>query len=298
MTDLEIVKGTLGYYKIQRANYPIVPGHEVSGHIVAVGHGVAHLAIGDPVVVECIQGCGTCHACRRAFPIGCQQRTELGVIRRNGGYSEFVVVPARFVHRIPASLDMRKASLCEPLAVALKGLGRLARTWGDSPEPRTCAVIGAGPLGRLCAMILEHRGHRVTLFDLDARRLSGVGTAMSTSQTLDHLEKFDALVEATGQQVALDTVLGASRAGATILLLGLPYSHSAFSFERIVAYDKTVVGSVGSGADEFAESLALLTTLDMSVFTETVLPLEAFAQGWEFARARSHLKVLLSPGST
>lgn len=298
MTDLEIVKGTLGYYRNQLAKYPIVPGHEVSGHVVVAGSGVTNLTVGDAVVIECIQGCGICDACRRAFPIRCRQRAELGVIGRNGGYSEFVVAPARFVHRIAVSLDLRKACLCEPLAVALKGLGRLARAWDDSPEQRTCAVIGAGPLGRLCAMVLEHRGHAVTLFDQDARRLYGVGTAISTSQALDRLGEFDVLVEATGQQAALEAALGASRAGATILLLGLPYGHSAFPFERIVAYDKTVVGSVGSGADEFAESLALLTKLDTSHFTGTVLSLEAFEQGWEFARTRSHLKVLLSPRST
>ena len=296
-TDLEIIKGTLGYYKNQLAKYPIVPGHEVSGHVAATGPGVTNLSVGAAVVVECIQGCGACHACLRAFPVGCPKRAELGVIGRNGGYSEFIVVPARFVHRTPTSLDMRKACLCEPLAVAIKGLARLARAWGDSPEPRRCAVIGAGPLGRLCSMVLAYRGHAVTLFDQDPRRLSSVSGAISTSQALEHLEEFDALVEATGHQVALEATLGASRAGATILLLGLPYAPSAFSFERIVAYDKTVIGSVGSGPDEFAESLKLLAALDTSAFTETVLPLEAYEHGWELARSRSRLKVLLSPRS-
>lgn len=296
-TDLEIVAGTLGYYQHQIANYPIVPGHEVSGSVVATGSGVNHLTVGDAVVIECIHGCGTCCACRRAFPIGCEQRAELGVIRRNGGYSEFIITPARFVHRVPAEIDLRKACVCEPLAVALKGLGRLTRAWGDVPETKTCAVLGAGPLGRLCAMVLAHRGHAVTIFDQDARRLSDVGSAIGTSQALDRLGEFEVLVEATGEQPALEAVLETSRAGATILLLGLPYSHAAFSFEHIVAYDKTVIGSVGSGAREFTEALTLLPELDTSVFTQTVLPLEAFEQGWEFARTRSHLKVLLTPRS-
>lgn len=296
-TDLEILAGTLGYYRHQIANYPIVPGHEVSGSVVATGSGVNHLAVGDNVVIECIHGCGACYACREAFPIGCEQRAELGVIHRNGGYCEFIVVPARFVHRVPSAIDLQKACLCEPLAVSLKGLGRLARAWGDTAAAKTCAVIGAGPLGRLCAMVLAHRGHTITIFDRDPRRLLDVGPAIATSQTLDGLAEFDVLVEATGEQAALECVLETSRAGATILLLGLPYRHAAFSFERIVAYDKTVIGSVGSSACEFTEALSLLPALDTSSFTKTVLPLEAFEQGWEFARTRSHLKVLLAPGS-
>jgi 2-desacetyl-2-hydroxyethyl bacteriochlorophyllide A dehydrogenase len=296
-TDLEIVAGTLGYYRHRIANYPIVPGHEVSGGVVATGSGVNHLAVGDAVVIECIHGCGACHECCRRNPLGCRQRAELGVIRQNGGYSEFIVVPARFVHRVPSAIDLQKACLCEPLSVALKGLGRLAHAWSDTLEPNPCAVIGAGPLGRLCALVLAHRGHAVTIFDQDPRRLAGVGASIATSPALDLLEDFDVFVEATGEQSALECVLETSRAGATILLLGLPYSEATFSFERIVAYDKTVIGSVGSGACEFTEALALLPALDTSSFTQTVLPLEAFEQGWEFARTRSHLKVLLAPGS-
>jgi D-3-phosphoglycerate dehydrogenase len=294
VTDLEIARGTLGYYQDEIAKYPIVPGHEVSGSIVVAGGDVAHLVVGDSVVVECIHGCGACHACGHSIPIECDERTELGVIGRNGGYTEFLVVPARFVHRVPASLDLRQACLAEPLAVALKGLKRLARAWGADSQPKTCAVLGAGPLGRLCALVLAHRGHEVTLFDQDTRRLSDIGPSIATSQTLDHLREFDALVEATGQQPALEAALETSRTGATILLIGLPYARAAFSFERIVAYDKVVVGSVGSSANEFVEALALLAALDTAAFTQTVLPLAQFEQGWEAARTRSHLKVLLA----
>jgi len=296
VTDLEIVDGTLGYYQDQIANYPIVPGHEVSGVVTATGAEVADLSLGDRVVVECIHGCGRCRSCRRAAPIGCIHRSELGVIGKNGGYSEFMTAPARFFHRIPASVDLRTACVCEPLAVALKGLSRLALAWGANDDARRCAVLGAGPLGRLCAMVLNHRGHSVTLFDQDPPRLADVGGTIEVSQSLDRLSEFDALIEATGQQAALAATLNESRAGATILLLGLPYERAAFSFERIVAYDKVVVGSVGSGPAEFNTALSLLPSLDTSAFTRTVLPLASFSEGWEFARTRARLKVLLAPG--
>jgi hypothetical protein len=67
-TDLEILEGSLGYYKSGMASYPIVPGHESSGTIAAVGPRVSELNEGDRVVVECIQGCGECADCHRDRP--------------------------------------------------------------------------------------------------------------------------------------------------------------------------------------------------------------------------------------
>lgn len=145
-TDIEIFEGTLGYYRGGTARYPIVPGHECSGWVVSSGSNVTHVSEGDHVVVECIQSCGKCSECRRGNNIGCPERSELGVIRRDGGYSEYLVVPSRFVHQVPFDLDLAKACLCEPLAVVLKSLKRLSRAWLPEPQVKRCAVVGAGPL--------------------------------------------------------------------------------------------------------------------------------------------------------
>jgi 2-desacetyl-2-hydroxyethyl bacteriochlorophyllide A dehydrogenase len=293
-TDLEIFDGTLGYYKNGLAQYPIVPGHEFSGRAVAFGPNVSHLQDGDAVVVECIQGCGTCPECKRDNWIACHSRTELGVIGRNGGYAEFAVVPGRFVHRLPPDFDLRQASLCEPLAVVLKGLRRLERALPEASEPKRCAVVGAGPLGNLCAQTLAFKGHRVTVFDRNPARLEYfTDSKIDVSDDLTQLHGFEVLVEVTGDPDALDNILHESPAGATILLLGLPYAHRKFTFENIVAYDKTVVGSVGSTAKDFAEAISFLPRLQTSAFTEKILPLSDFEQGWELARTRKYLKVML-----
>ena len=298
-TDLEILEGTLGYYHNDIANYPIVPGHEVSGVLVDVGSDVIEFEVGDRVVVECIQGCGDCRSCRRNFAIGCDERSELGVIRRNGGYSEFLIAPARFIHRLPHDCDLKKASLAEPLAVVLKGLRRLGSLCsGLDKLDMKCAVVGAGPLGQLCAMVLAARGYSVTLFDEDENRLRNIDRSMRTSRMLEGLCDFDVLIEATGEQSALTATLKESKAGASILLLGLPYELAPFSFEQIVAYDKFIVGSVGSSAADFAEALRLLPQLDSSSFTDVILPIEHFERGWDLVRKRAHLKVLLAPNGT
>lgn len=296
-TDLEIYRGTLGYYQNGLAHYPIVPGHEFSGRVVAYGTNVGHLNTGDPVVAECIQSCGECDDCQRENYLGCPQRTELGVIGRNGGYAEYVTVPGKFVHRLPSEISLVAACLCEPLAVAIKGMKRLRRTWRqkEKKNAKSCAVVGAGPLGHLCARVLSHWGHKVTVFDRNKQRLEYFSdSAIETAQDLSHLDRFDNIIEATGAPDALDAILRLSRAGTSILLLGLPYAHRNFTFESIVAYDKIIIGSVGSSAKHFERAIELLPQLDTSAFTQKIVPLSEFQQAWRLAESQKYLKVILA----
>ncbi len=295
-TDIEIFEGSLGYYQNGLAQYPITPGHEFSGRIVAAGPNVDHVAIGDKVVVECIQSCGTCEACLNENFIGCDKRSEIGVIGRDGGYAEYVRTPARFVHPLPPELDLLTACLSEPLAVSLKGLKRLRRTWMNKQKKTSmrCAVVGAGPLGHLCARVLAHWGHQVNVFDRNPKRLTYfAGSDIDTSKAFDRIIAFDYIVEATGSPEALDSILHQSKAGATILLLGLPYAHRNFSFESIVAYDKIIVGSVGSSAKHFRKAIELLPQIETSAFFEKIMPLSEFIQAWQISRSQECLKVIL-----
>ena len=293
-TDIEIFEGSLNYFKSGLSKYPIVPGHEFSARVVSVGTNVTHLAAGDPVVVECIQSCGKCKECLRANYIGCAERTEVGVMRRDGGYAEFAVMPGAFVHRLPSDFDLLKACLCEPLAVVLKGIRRLERIWPESGNKKRCAVIGAGPLGHLCALVLAARGHHVTVFDRNPKRLKLFNhPGIDTAEDLNQLGSFDTLVEVTGDPDALNTILHESPAGASILLLGLPYAHRSFTFENIVTFDKVVVGSVGSAAEDFKEAIEILPQLDTGTFCEKVMPLEEYAHAWKLVRAQTYLKIML-----
>jgi 2-desacetyl-2-hydroxyethyl bacteriochlorophyllide A dehydrogenase len=293
-TDLEILEGTLGYFKNGLAKYPIVPGHEFSGWVTRLGARVDGLRVGDPVVVECIQSCGSCEQCQRENWIGCPNRKEVGVMRLNGGYSRYVVAPARFVHKIPGELDMRKAALCEPLAVVHKGVRRLDYLLKQLRVNEACAVIGAGPIGHLCAQVLTSKGYRVGVFDQDPRRLGYFSEqGIEPLKDIKEVERFRVIIEATGDPEALATSLKKSSPGSTHLLLGLPYSRRPFNFEDVVAYDKIILGSVGSSGEDFVEAIKLLPKLPVDAFLQCVLPLEDYGTAWEKFRRRDHLKILL-----
>ena len=292
-TDLEILEGRLGYYKSGMAKYPIVPGHETSGIVVSLGKKITGLKEGDRVVVECIQGCGECAPCLRDNAITCKDRREVGVIGQDGGYAAYVVSRGRYAHRVPDNVTLPQAALAEPLAVVMKALRRLGAR-SAARQPRRCAVIGAGTIGNLAAQVLALRGYDVTAFDRQPARLALLGDAVATSTSLAGLTQFDWLIEATGDRDVLRSVLQGSATGATLLLLGLPYGPDEFSFESIVGFDKTVVGSVGSSGADFEEALTTLPQLDTSAFLTARYKLEEYERAWDAVRSRAHLKVMLT----
>lgn len=283
-TDLEVLEGTLGYYKNGSARYPIVPGHEFSGTIARIGASPRlqeRLSVGDKVVGECILSRDP------------SDRREVGVINQDGAYASYIVMPGNFVHTVPTGLDMKAAALAEPLAVVLRAIRRIEPRL--RPKARV-AVMGAGPLGNLMTQALVGRGCRVTVFDRNGKRLSPLQKmAERTSTELSGIAAFEVIIEITGSREVLERVLKESRFDVTLLLLGFPYGRISYDFEDIPGNEKVLAGSVGGEAQDFEAALALLPNLDLEALTNMVLPLEEYKRAWELQRTGEHLKILLQP---
>jgi (R,R)-butanediol dehydrogenase / meso-butanediol dehydrogenase / diacetyl reductase len=133
-----------------------VPGHEFSGRIVAVGHGVAGWSAGDRVCVLPFAQCGECAFCQAGNEQVCPHAVTGGVgldTGRPGAYATQVVVDERMLFSLPDSVDDQAGTLVEPLAVAIRAVDQ-ARVALDEPV----LVLGAGPIGLLTALVLRHRG--------------------------------------------------------------------------------------------------------------------------------------------
>ena len=282
-TDLEVLEGTLGYYRDGLAAYPIVPGHEFSGTIVRIGSSNTHrerFKVGQRVVGECILS-------RRA-----SDRMEVGVINYNGAYSQHIVMPGDAVHLVPDDLDPKKAALTEPLAVVLRALRRIR---GRLTPGAAVAVFGAGTIGYLCASVLVLEGYDVTVFDKNPARLKFLNKRIRSASAFPDLKTFNVIVEATGSRDVLERVVSESGTDCTVLFLGFPYGDIRYNFEDLVGQEKVFVGSVGGDREDFVKALKILPNIEIPESAQTVLPLKEFKKAWDLHRSSAYLKVFLRP---
>ena len=154
-TDREILKG----YSAFRG----VMGHEFVGRVVECEDPAW---IGERVVGEINIACGECEWCSRGLGRHCPTRTVMGIVNRAGCFAEYVALPLRNLHRVPAAVPDESAVFVEPLAAAAEILAQMRL------EPGTkVVVLGDGRLGLLVAQVLKNAGAEVTLVGKHAWKL-------------------------------------------------------------------------------------------------------------------------------
>ena len=160
-TDLHIADG-----EFPPTPYPIVPGHEFAGSVVALGTGVdTGLAEGDRVAVDPSLFCGYCAPCRAGRGNLCANWGATGDTV-DGAFAELVAVPARNCYRMPEDTTWQQGAMVEPVSCAVHGVRRLGVEVGES-----LLVVGAGPMGLLLTQLLVRSGASVTVVDRNAARL-------------------------------------------------------------------------------------------------------------------------------
>ena len=199
--------------------YPLIPGHEFTGVVAAVGPGVSRHAVGDRVGVGCMVGsCGECASCRKGQEQYCLNGTTLtyGSVDRDGtltqgGYSTHVVVDQDFVLPVPEGIGLAEAA---PLLCAGITVYSPLRRWGTGPGTKV-AVIGLGELGHLAVKFARAMGADVTVLSQslkkhdDALRL-GARSCYATSdpETFGQLAStFDLIVNTVSATVNVDAYL-------------------------------------------------------------------------------------------
>jgi len=132
------------------AKYPRVIGHEFFGVIDAVGEDVDSSRMGERVSVDPVISCGHCYPCQVGRPNVCTSLVVLGV-HRDGGFSEYAVVPAKNAYVIPNHISDECAVMVEPFTIAANVTGHLKPT-----EQDVALVYGAGPMGLTTIQALKH----------------------------------------------------------------------------------------------------------------------------------------------
>lgn len=221
--------GGFGTIKIRE---PMILGHEVSGHITALGDGVSHLSVGQLVAVSPSRPCYTCEYCQRGQHQHCINMRFYGSAMPfphiQGAFREHLIADAR--QCAPADgLTPGEAAMGEPLAVCLHATRRAGEMLG-----KRVLVTGCGPIGLLSILAARRAGaETIVATDLSAYTLgvaaaNGADTTLNMAETVDALAPytagkgyFDVLFECTGVAQALAGAIPAMRPGGVIMQLGL-----------------------------------------------------------------------------
>lgn len=234
---------------------PLVMGHEVVGRTAG----------GRRVVVNPLISCGRCDSCLRGRPEVCRRRELLGV-HRPGGFGEQVAVPRSAMHDLPDGLADNEAALIEPLANAVHAHGLV----NHHDEAGRIGVVGAGPIGLLCALVAARRGARVVVADTsEHRRASARRLGLEVAETLEG--EYDAVLDAVGLPATRQSSLAHLRPAGTAIWLGLAHDATEVSGNGIVRGEQCIRGSFAYTPAEFAEAVALAPELDLTWATPVPL---------------------------
>jgi len=216
-TDIHVIRG-----EFAPTRYPIVPGHEFCGEVVAVGGAVMNLKAGDFVAVDPSLYDGTCRQCRAGRFNLCENWNAIGVGRTDGACAEFVAVPAANAFKFPEDIPRHYGALVEPLSCAVHGLDQVdLRVAGDY------LIYGAGTMGLLLAQLAKDSGaSQVDIIDTNpkrhplAKKLAADRTAVSADE-LDQPQGWDVVIDATGVVRAIEDGLRRVSRGGTFLMFGV-----------------------------------------------------------------------------
>jgi 2-desacetyl-2-hydroxyethyl bacteriochlorophyllide A dehydrogenase len=293
-TDLHIADG-----EFPPTPYPIIPGHEFAGRVVAVGADApGGWREGDRVAVDPSLFCGYCPACRAGRGNLCANWNAIGDTV-NGAFAEYVAVPAANAYRIPDSVDDAQGALIEPLSCAVHGLRRIGPVLSQD-----VVLTGAGTMGLLLLQLLNRAGARsVSVVDRKASRLETAKTlgAAEVGQDVAALgRRFGVAVDATGAPAAIEAGFSALERGGRLLVFGVTGGDAAVSLSpfRIYNDELTVLGSMavlnsfGAAADLMAAG-----AVDTAPMLGPPFRLAEFAGALASVRAGEGIKVQVAPAS-
>ena len=230
------------YNGICSTDYPIVAGqvagawpgmaigHEPVGLVTALGEGVSAVKIGDRVALDTMLACGISRFCLDGHTELCTHSDEIG-FSVDGNYSDYAVVPAANLHKLPEAIGSLEGTMIEALTCQLGAVEALNVGFGD-----TAIIIGSGLAALTFIQLLRLKGAGFVALSMRpfadraglAKQFGAdqilVDGDLDTLRELPYIKAsdgFDIVIDAVGSQEAALTALSLSRRGGKVLLYGL-----------------------------------------------------------------------------
>ncbi len=224
--------------------HPLVPGHEFSGQVVAVGEGADEKWQGKPVGIFPLIPCKECGPCKNNQFEMCRHYNYLGS-RCNGGFAEYVAVPEWNLIELPENVSYAAAAMLEPMAVAVHAMRRAGLDKPESnPANSKVCVYGLGTIGLLLTMFLKEAGiqnlYVIGNKDFQKKNIMALGVPAenycdSRAQDVDAwiYEKtggvgMECFFECIGKNETVSKVVDNTAPAGHIVFVGNPYSDMTF----------------------------------------------------------------------
>jgi len=241
-------------------SFPLIPGHEFAGTVAVTGPGVDNAWLGQRVAVFPLIPCRRCACCQIGAYAQCADYGYLGS-RQNGGFAEYVRVPAWNLVPAPEGLPIEEAAMAEPAAVAAHALRRASLEPGG-----TVLIFGAGPIGLLLAQWARAWGAgHVMLADVDLGRLryaKEVGFGHLIDPAAGDMAEWVArktgqgasvVVEGSGSAAAFEQAVRAAGPFGAVVLMGNPAGAMTLSREAYSAVLRKELRILGTWNSAYAE---------------------------------------------
>jgi threonine 3-dehydrogenase len=280
---------------------PLIVGHECCCVVVVVGEGVKGLEVGALAAVEGHFFCEHCLMCQTERRHLCLNMKLFGVTI-DGGFAEYVRVPARNVWKLPPGTPPSLGALMDPFGNAVHAVFA-----GGDVTGQTVAVTGCGPIGLMAVALCRASGAAhilatdVSVYRLELARKMGADTVVNVSKSDPTAtiggEELDALLEFSGHPKAINQGLDMLRPGGRAALLGLPAGAVELNLaEQVILKGISLHGVFGRRIFEtWYRATNLLQKVDLDSVVTHSFALVDIDQALALMRSGECGKVVLSP---
>lgn len=277
-TDVHIYHGDGGAADVTP---PLIPGHEFSGIVDAVGENVTRLKVGDAVSVNPNDMCGECWYCHNGMEHFCEHFTGIGTTV-NGGFAEYCIASESTVYPV-GDLDLMTAAMAEPLSCCVHGIDLCGIRPGDQ-----VMVIGTGPIGLIMLQLAKHSGATViaTARSDHKRQLAlSLGADLVIDPNAEDVPavlaergiRLKCVIECVGSPSTIAQAIDWAGKGATVMLFGLTGPDAEIVVKPDVIFKKELrITSSFINPYTYSRAIELLRTgaVDVTTMIRNVIPLE------------------------
>jgi len=260
------------------ASFPLVPGHEIVGNVVAVGEGVSSVSVGDRGAIGTQRSsCGNCGNCKAGFENVCAAitKTYAGPGNDKGGFANLIRYPADWVFNVPAALESEYVG---PLMCA--GITTYSPLKRHAKSGDRVGVIGIGGLGHLALQFGKGMGYDMVAFsNMPGEKEEAEAKSFGANEfivvggpddSMPEASSFDMILNTASAHVPLDPYLALLKPHGTLACVSLPdkTAKSQLFLQSVVPTEKSLTGSYLGPRGDYEEMLSFAMEHDVRPMIE------------------------------